>query len=155
MFSDLGKTRWVPQIDINAVEAQAAGITLVFAVLLCTVGCGFFKERFGSNSFQHRSVWVIKLNGRFQLKQVSVHQEIKAFLSFISGPVQFICIFDQFVNEFDLESDLYQCVAVKRHHALCRNVCRHAHIHMNMDHANLPLPFTTNVGHQSGRVRSP
>lgn len=73
MFSDLGKTRCVPQIDINAAEAQATGITSVFAALLCTAGCGFFKERFGSNSFQHRSVWEIKLNGRFQLKQVGVH----------------------------------------------------------------------------------
>lgn len=33
MFSDLGKTQWLPQIDINAVEAQASGITLV---LVCS-----------------------------------------------------------------------------------------------------------------------
>lgn len=30
MFSDLGKAPWLPQIDINAVKAQATGISVVF-----------------------------------------------------------------------------------------------------------------------------
>lgn len=48
-------------------------------------------------------------------------------------------------------SDLYQC----GHRVLFRNVCGRSHIHINMDYSNLPLPFTTNGGHQSGCVRSP
>lgn len=45
MISDLGKTQWLPQIDINADEAQAT-----------RDNCGLLKERSGSNSSQRHSV---------------------------------------------------------------------------------------------------
>lgn len=71
MFSDLGENHWLPQIDINAVEAQASGISLVFAALLSIVGCGL-KEGFGSNSFQPLSAWEIKFS-LFISRPVQVH----------------------------------------------------------------------------------
>lgn len=72
-----------------------------------------------------------------------VKWQIQTETSPLHDQFKFICKFDWFANDFDLESDLYQC----RHHVLFRNVCRHSHIHINMDHSNLPLPFTTNGGH--------
>lgn len=58
MFSNHGKIN-LQQIDINAVEVQATGIMLVFAVLLFVLSYRSFKGRFGSNSFQHHSLWEI------------------------------------------------------------------------------------------------
>lgn len=78
MFSDLGKSQWLPQIDINAVEAQATGITLLFAALCLNCWLWILQGE----------VWVKFISAPLSMgNQVNLQIQPETNI-FILGPVQ-------------------------------------------------------------------